>query len=626
MKIARTAPLLILSFGLNAFAGEPVLQPFRQDSTANRHTEVINLDELGHYPLLASGQPKNFFYTENQFVKNYSLELKSALPTLKASLHCDAPASVRTNAPLGLGGGRSGTDLRFDLYNTTENGKKYFLDLNPAMSECTLILENPETRERGGIAFKNISKHFAFLPALESYRETCVLPKASGDKLEQLFVSPDYTSMTCPQTVDGIKTLEAPEDGFNAKVAALLGQPVSHDFIQKADPFAPLDFSRAPKLDAVFVASLVYRSDFYGNVMARLLKYHADRGTLVYILVSDILQSKKDHLLLDTLARENGNIKVQNYRYNAPSKNPLSFDQINQLHRDFHIKIVATYSAAEPKNNVIITGGRNIHDGFLFLTKPDLSKYPQLTQWGTDENFVHWNDFEMQIQSPSFAKKIFAHLLTVWHMDGVSQDWDSINKNITDAAALSGSYLQDGKQIKIRHVISAPFKDDHALERLYVQMIDASMKTIKLSSPYLRPTDKISEALDRAIQRGVKVTIQTRIDLAGDTLDWLYTEMNKESINHFKDKVQLYEWTENSILHSKLLMIDGEYGLIGSVNVSRRSFVHDIESVFMIHGEDFIQHMEKIFDGYTAASRRVTEKQKRKAFPSALLKLLENEF
>lgn len=165
-----------------------------------------------------------------------------------------------------------------------------------------------------------------------------------------------------------------------------------------------------------------------------------------------------------------------------------------------------------------------------------------------------------------------------------------------------------------------------ALEKYYVDMIDHAQFEIKLSSPYLRPTDAITAALDRAIKRGVDITIQTRIDLSGDTLDWLYTEMNKESINKFKDRVKLYEWTGNSILHSKFMLIDDELAFIGSVNISRRSFVHDIESGFLIYSRDYTQRMEKIFDNYTAVSHRVTEKQKRKLFPSILIKIFENEF
>lgn len=74
------------------------------------------------------------------------------------------------------------------------------------------------------------------------------------------------------------------------------------------------------------------------------------------------------------------------------------------------------------------------------------------------------------------------------------------------------------------------------------------------------------------------------------------------------------------------MLIDGEVAFVGSVNVSRRSFVHDIESGLLIRDRDFVAHMEDIFASYTRGSRLVTEKQKHSIFPRLLLKIFENEF
>ena len=129
-------------------------------------------------------------------------------------------------------------------------------------------------------------------------------------------------------------------------------------------------------------------------------------------------------------------------------------------------------------------------------------------------------------------------------------------------------------------------------------MIDSAKKSIKLSSPYLRPTPKIMEALKRAAKRGVAITIQTRVELQGDTQAWLYEEVNKESINALYKVAKIYKWKENSILHSKFLLIDGEAAMIGSVNLSRRSFVQDVENGFVIQSEPVVHKMETIFDSY----------------------------
>ncbi len=613
----------------------PLTKATLQEKTTNFVSEKLQLTSIQDFPISANGHARNFFLMSNKWSPQYAIELQSALaPELgpldeskgsvfvDARIQCDSEITVFIDGLINTR--KKGTDISFRLYNSKSQGAAQYLVTTPQIRSCILSFKNPKMPQlTGAIRLLNIDRAFPFLNDLNSYREECYLPKIGLDKeIQKMFLTAKYKNHSCPAPVDSVEPLETPEDGFNAKAEALLGQKVPADFLKNQNPFAPLDFRQAPKLDAIYVASLVYRNDFYGNVIARLLKYHADRGTLVQIEVSDILQSKKDQALLYKLARENGNIRLKEYRYNSPRG---VIDELNEFHRDYHIKILATLSRQNPANNIVVSGGRNIHDGFLFKTKPDYSRWPEITQYGKDESFVHWSDFEMRIQSTEFTRRIFSHLQTVWNQDARTQAFDSLNKDFEIADSTDRNYFE-GSQPLVRHLISIPFRDENALEKYYVDMIDHAQHEIKLSSPYLRPTDAITAALDRAITRGVDITIQTRIDLSGDTLDWLYTEMNKESINKFKDRVKLYEWTGNSILHSKFMLIDDELAFIGSVNISRRSFVHDIESGFLIYSRNYAQRMERIFDNYTALSHRVTERQKRKFFPSLIIKIFENEF
>jgi phosphatidylserine/phosphatidylglycerophosphate/cardiolipin synthase-like enzyme len=293
-----------------------------------------------------------------------------------------------------------------------------------------------------------------------------------------------------------------------------------------------------------------------------------------------------------------------------------------------HIKLFVTLSSTEPENNILVLGGRNIHDGFLYREKPDHSRFPELTQYGADldENFVHWSDFEIRIKSPQIARSIYSHLLTFWNRDTLTQKLESINLPADGSPLVSGLEVLNSPKPMMRHIISVPFEDDHALEKLFVKMIDGAQSTIQLSSPYLRPTKAITHALERAVLRKVKVTIQTRIDLKGDTQAWLYTEVNKESINNLYAKTQIYEWTKNSILHSKFILVDGRVAFVGSVNLSRRSFIQDIENGFVIHDETFVKKMQTIFEGYTSQSRLITKEQNRKFWGTLFSTILQDQF
>jgi phosphatidylserine/phosphatidylglycerophosphate/cardiolipin synthase-like enzyme len=458
---------------------------------------------------------------------------------------------------------------------------------------------------------QNLSTHaHPWLSDLIARKETC-----AGAKPQ----------MSCPHPVENFETLETPESGFLAKTEMLLGQKLPPDFIAKGDPYAPLDFSKAPKLKGVYLASLVYRADFYGTVMARLLKYHAEHGALVNVVTTKYMMLKKDRELLEPLAASNPNFKLDEYKYHNPGNivNKATNLVTDRL-RDMHIKLLITLSDEKESDNAVVFGGRNIHDGFLFKTVPDHSKYPKLVQYGEgkdkDDKFVHWNDFEAKVTSKELATSTAAHLQRFLDRDKKTQAMRPF------AESQPGAGSADQPEGTFRHFISLPFNDNHALEKQYVEMIDSAKSYIKISSPYLRPMPQVMAALKRATQRGVKVTIQTRVELKGDTSAGPYEEANKESINALYKDAKIYEWKENSILHSKFLIIDGKKMLMGSVNLSRRSFVQDAENGYLIQSEGITHKMESIFDSYVQKSKLITQPLPRKVIPSIEIRLLENQF
>lgn len=606
--------------------------------------DVLRIQNAEDYQLTTDGQIQKWQLMGNKPGYSYELLLNPELisskkyKNIQGHLQCSDSVSVLFRGLLAPQ--ITGKDISFSLYDRSQQLDKdqRVIAVDPFVKSCDLKLQVTDYYNKIsylGVRLVQEFSHFAFLPSLTYRKENCnyVGTPLTG---ENIFFSNSYQNITCAMNADSIETLETPESGFKAKVETLLGQAIPEDFITNANPEAALDFSKAPKFKAIFLASLVYRSDFYGSVMSRLLKFHADRGTLVYIIVTGYMQSDEDHRRLQKLSRDNPNIRLQEYQYHAVRGGIHALgEKINELHRDMHIKMFVTLSDHADAENVVVTGGRNIHDGFLFDSKPDYARSPLIAMYAK-ENFVHWSDFEIKVTSRSTAETMFAHLLTFWNRETQSE---KINFIDSKQGLLPNAVLQTqmNKTIDIeknslnfstpllRHVISIPFNDEEALEQIYVDMIDQAQNTIQFSSPYLRPTQKIANALMRAIQRNVAVTIQTRINLEGDTLPWLYSEMNKGSINQFYDKVELYEWKEKSILHSKFILIDGRFGFIGSVNVSQRSFIHDIESGFIIYNPEFIQHMAKIFAGYNQKSQRIVEEQKRNYLVVLLLKIIGDD-
>jgi cardiolipin synthase len=524
----------------------------------------------------------------------------------------------------------SNNEYRFKIYEQNNDSAKIVLSFNKEIEHCTLKFNDPENPEKKyGVELINDRLVESKINNLRNKVDVCLIPDNKKLKgIEKFFLNSDYQSMTCAQTIHEIKTLEIPVEGVKSKAEALLGQALPNELIVKKDPYLDLDFSKAPKLNTILISYLVFRADFYGHLMARLVKWHADHGTIVKILASDVITLKKDKQMLYDLQESSNNIKIQEFRYENQGMGLWDF--ISEFHRTMHVKLLITLSDI-PENNMIFFGGRNIHDGFIYKEVPDHSNHPEMVQYGSgkgkDESYTHWRDFEMRIKSKELAEKVTSHLQTLWEKDSKTMFVRSINYNVPMASEANQSYFENKTGPLVRHFISIPYKDEHALEKFYAHMLDSAEKSIRISTPYFRPTKLIGEAMSRAVQRGVDVSLITRIDLSGDTAAIILGEVNKAGINQFLHKIKIYEYTEPSvILHSKLVLIDGKYSFIGSVNLNKRSFVHDTENGIMVYDKDFNQRMNSIMDTYKQTTREVLEKQKIAFWKRVVIGVFDEEF
>jgi len=60
------------------------------------------------------------------------------------------------------------------------------------------------------------------------------------------------------------------------------------------------------------------------------------------------------------------------------------------------------------------------------------------------------------------------------------------------------------------------------------------------------------------------------------------------------------------MIHSKVLLIDGVCGVVGSTNFDNRSFVLNDEVNLAVRGEEFVQRLESDFVRDLANSERIT--------------------
>lgn len=120
-----------------------------------------------------------------------------------------------------------------------------------------------------------------------------------------------------------------------------------------------------------------------------------------------------------------------------------------------------------------------------------------------------------------------------------------------------------------------------SVQILYYLAISAAKREILIQNPYLLPDAQAIEALEQAVQRGVDVRIMVPSDDATDS-----AVVQHASHHHFgtllKRGVKIYEY-DKTLLHQKVIVIDGTWSCVGSTNFDERSFQLNDEVSIGVH-------------------------------------------
>jgi cardiolipin synthase A/B len=119
-------------------------------------------------------------------------------------------------------------------------------------------------------------------------------------------------------------------------------------------------------------------------------------------------------------------------------------------------------------------------------------------------------------------------------------------------------------------VTSTPSQGGSTRARVLFQTLVASAhKSIQITTPYFLPDTSLREELVKARQRGVEV----RILLPGGKSDHLMTRASSRRVYGplLLSGAEIYEY-QPSMVHAKIMVIDGLWSVVGSTNFDNRSF------------------------------------------------------
>jgi len=286
---------------------------------------------------------------------------------------------------------------------------------------------------------------------------------------------------------------------------------------------------------------------------------------------------------------------------------------------------------------VMITGGSGIEDRWAY--SDGLTAYEgehketdfvnaSIAKAFRDKDFIVWSDEKGSLIETSVFE--FYKLMTRWnHFCVTVRNGHQKLKEIAKAREKDGTALEafhdfykdldpglpqidpemlvhDGaKPQRVKVFASGPEQTKNTMETELIDLIDNAEKEIFINHMYIHPTDGLVSALQRALEREVKISIITNGEVEESPLSHkafaprsLY---NTRDISGFKpnEHLKLYFWNVKlSTNHQKYIIIDEQYVLCGSSNFGYKGFdsMSDYEHNLLIESKELCQQLKKDID------------------------------
>ena len=152
-------------------------------------------------------------------------------------------------------------------------------------------------------------------------------------------------------------------------------------------------------------------------------------------------------------------------------------------------------------------------------------------------------------------------------------------------------------------VLSTPHGGGTQARILFQALIRSACESIQITTPYFLPDRSARRALIAAVRRGIKVQILT----AGPRIDHpTIRTLSRHSSRHLLQAgAEIFEY-QPSMLHAKLMTVDGQWSVVGSTNFDHRSFALNDEVNLAHLDRDLAATLEQDFREDLQQSRPLT--------------------
>ncbi len=217
---------------------------------------------------------------------------------------------------------------------------------------------------------------------------------------------------------------------------------------------------------------------------------------------------------------------------------------------------------------------------------------------GNARNPSEWRDTNVRVEGPVVAQ--LQHIFL--------EDWVH-----TTGEVLHGSKqfptLEPAGDMLAQAVGSSRTDQSSMAKLLYYMAIQAARKNIWIENAYFVPDSQIRQGLVKAAERGVDV----RVIVPGKYID--SPNVRLASRFHYGELldggVQIFEYLP-TMMHNKVMVVDGIWTSIGSINFVNRSMKKNAETSVSVYDRRFAGQVEKMIEEDLARCDRFTKNEWKK--------------
>jgi cardiolipin synthase A/B len=250
---------------------------------------------------------------------------------------------------------------------------------------------------------------------------------------------------------------------------------------------------------------------------------------------------------------------------------PARFGKITRFHKRNHRRAIVI------DGTLAFTGGAAVGDKWL----------------GDADSDEHWRDSMTRVTGPA-ATRIQTAFVSLWA--------PVAGELLSGEAFFPAPPPAPDTSMRSVGVSSSPSSDDHPLRLFFAQTFLSARRTLYIATPYFVPDRNLRRAVAARARAGVDV----RLLLPDEHTD--AKMIRRTSHRYYQDLldagVRIYEY-QPTMMHSKLVVVDGLWSVVGSANMDIRSQELNQENVLGILDAGFARQVEESLERDLSRSAQI---------------------